>query len=92
MLFKEKENQIKYKKYDKSEKVKQRHFTLNTEILENINELIQVFNKKNPNLNLTSSLLANIIFDKFFIEFASFNDAEKLQYIKEELLNQLNEY
>lgn len=92
MLFKEKENQFKYKTYDKKDKVKQRHFTLNTEILENINELIQVFNKTNPNLNINSSILANIIFNKFFIEFESLTDAEKLDYIKSEFLNQLNEY
>ena len=92
MLFKEKENQFKYLTYNKSDKVKQRHFTLNIEVLENINELIQVFNKKNPNFKLNSSILANIIFNKFFIELENLSDTEKLQYIKSELLNQLNEY
>lgn len=89
MLFKEKENQIKYLIYETTETHKQRHFTLRTDILEYINELIAVFNHNNPNLNLTSSLLANIIFNNFFKEFENLTDQEKLNLIKKEVLKEL---
>lgn len=89
MLFKEKENQIKYLTYETTETHKQRHFTLRTDILENINELTTVFNKNNPNLKLNSSLLANIIFNNFFKEFENLTDNEKLQIIKKEVLKEL---
>lgn len=89
MLFKEKENQIKYLSYETTEKYKQRHFTLRTDILENINELTTVFNKNNPNLKLNSSLLANIIFNNFFKEFENLTDHEKLTMIKKEVLKEL---
>ena len=92
MLFKEKENQIQYLTYDKKDKVKQRHFTLNTDILENINEIIKVFNKKHENLHLNSDTLATIIFNSFFIEFETLTDQEKLEYIKKGLLEQIHNY
>lgn len=87
MLFENKP--IKYLKYSKNEKTKQRHFTLKCETLENINELISVFNKENPNLRLTSNLLANIIFENFFKEFEKLTDQDKLLKIKHEVLNQI---
>lgn len=89
MLFKEKENKINYLQYDKTEKQKQRHFTLKCETLENINELMAVFNKVNPNLNLNSSLLANIIFENYFKEFEKLTDQDKLLKIKHEVLKQI---
>lgn len=92
MIFKENENKIKFLTYEKTETYKTRNFKLKCEVLENINELITVFNKTNPNLKLNSSTLANIIFNKFFIELENLTDTEILQDIKQEVLNQLNEY
>ena len=91
MLFKEKENKTKFLTYEKTETHKTRHFRLKCDVLENINELTTVFNKNNPNLKLNSNTLANIIFENFFKELETFTDAEILQAIKKEVLNQLNE-
>lgn len=87
MLFKE--HKIKYLTYSSNETHKQRHFTLKCETLENINELIAVFNNENPNLKLNSNLLANIIFEKYFKDFEKLTDNEKLTEIKKEVLNQI---
>ena len=87
MLFKT--HDINYLKYSNEETYKQRHFTLKCGILENINELITVFNKENPNLNLNSNLLATIIFENFFNDFKKLDDPDKLSLIKEEVLKQI---
>ena len=89
MLFKEPENQTKYLTYPPEIKAKQRHLTLSTDILENINELNTVFNKKNPQIKLNTNLLATIIFKKFFKEFETLTDTEKLEFIKNEVLKEL---
>ena len=89
MLFTEKENQISYITYASNETSKQRHFTLKCDVLESINELIAVFNKKNPNLNLTSSLLLNIILENYFKNLETLTDMEILNLIKKEVLNQI---
>ena len=87
MLFKN--HDINYLKYSNEETYKQWHFTLKCGILENINELITVFNKENPNLNLNSNLLATIIFENFFNEFKQLDDSDKLSLIKKEVLKQI---
>ena len=87
MIFKNKP--IKYLKYSETEKTKHRHFNLKCETLENINELTTVFNKENPNLKLTSSLLANIIFDKYFKDLEKLTDREILNTIKQDVLKEL---
>lgn len=87
MLFKE--HKINYLTYLNTETHKQRHFTLKCETLENINELIAVFNNENPNLKLNSNLLANIVFEKYFKDFEKLTDNEKLTEIKKEILNQI---
>lgn len=87
MLFKE--HKINYLTYSSTETHKQRHFKLKCETLENINELIAVFNNENPNLNLNSNLLANIIFEKYFKDFEKLTDQEKLKEIKSDVLNQI---
>lgn len=87
MIFKNK--QTNYLKYSDNEKTKHRHFNLKCEILENINELISVFNKENPNLKLNSSLLANIIFDKYFKDLEKLTDQEILKTIKQDVLKEI---
>lgn len=88
MLFTEPENQINYKTYPVNTTTKQRKFNLNTDVLENMNELIKVFNKKNQGFYLNSSILANIIFESYFNIIKNYPDGEILETLKHEVLKQ----
>lgn len=89
MIFKEPENQIKYLKYSNNETSKGRHFKLNVETLENLNELIAVLKKQIPKLNITSDAIANIIFKEYFKTLENKNDMEIINEFKKELLKEV---
>lgn len=89
MIFKEPKNQTKYKKYEKNIKTKGRHFNLNIDILENLNEIIKVMKQKEPLLKINSDVLANAIFKKYFQTLENKTDTEILTELKEMLINEL---
>lgn len=89
MIFKEPENIIKYKTYEKNTKTKGRHFNLNIDVLENLNELTSVLKHKEPLLKINSNVLANAIFKKYFQTLENKTDTEILTELKEMLINEL---
>lgn len=89
MLFKDPINQIDFIKYGEYETTKGRHLNLKCDVLENINELIAVYNFNNSDLKLNSSTLANIIFRAYFKQLETKTDQEILTIIKNGLKQEL---
>lgn len=91
MIFKDKENQYKYLKYSENETSKTRHFKLNTNTLEQLNELTTVTKKRIEYLNINSSIIANLIFDLYFKSLENKNDNQILKEIEQNLLKYYKE-
>ena len=89
MLFKDPVNKIDYIKYGSNETTKGRHLNLKCDVLENINEIVAVYNHNNSDLKLNSSTLANIIFRAYFKQLEAKTDQEILTIIKNGLKQEL---
>lgn len=86
MIFKEPKNKTKYLKYSNNDKTKGRHFNLNVETLEQLNELRAVLKLNLTSLNITSDLILNIILKEYFKTLENKPDNEIISHFKKEIL------
>lgn len=88
MIFKEKTIEKKYNKYPKSRKTIDRRVTLKSDIAEESNRIIAVFNSENNIIKINSSVLFNIALKCFYKQMEKLSDEEIIEYLKKEAIAQ----
>ena len=71
---------------ENNDKTKGRHFNLNVETLEQLNELRAVLKLNLTSLNITGDLILNIILKEYFKTLANKPDNEIINHFKKEIL------